>query len=302
MKVLAALLPLLGLLGSLSAKRFGKHDFPKKLSATSGVRVDYANEFELLNPHNIEKGKLFATSAYSIDSVSPTLISNDEVVTVTYHAAAPLSTDWIGAYSPADVDITKVVPVKYGYCDEDGAYLTAGKGALTFNLTNLRADVAFYYFTTSLSKPVLVATASQKVSFKNINEPLRPRMVPTGDYDIFNLLWSSATSHTPVVRWGTSSGVYTNTVSATTSHIDQSELCGSPANAAGWRDLGLIHTAPLTGMKALAGKSIYYSFGDQATDDFSKEVSFLVPPLPVSDLSPHSTPLTLYTVSPYMPI
>jgi hypothetical protein len=281
MKQLTTLLILVGVIGPSIAKRFGNHDFPKKPSLT-GVRVDFANEFELINPHNIEKGKLFASNAYSIDSVSPTVIGNDEVVTVSYHSSTPLSTDWIGAYSPADIDITTVVPVKYGYCDEAGDYLTAGKGALTFNLTNLRADVAFYYFTTSLSKPVLVATASQKVTFKNNNEPLRPRVVPTGDYDVFNLLWSSATSTTPVLRWGTSSGVYDYTANAVTSHIDQGEMCGAPASTYGWRDLGLIHTAPFQGMKALAGKDLYYTFGDAKTDDFSKEYVFHVPPLPGS--------------------
>lgn len=86
----------------------------------------------------------------------------------------------IAAYSPADVDITTTVPVKYGWCDDSSTYISSGSGALTFNLTNLRADVGFYYFTGGLSKGVLMATYSKPVTFKNYNQPLRARVVPTG--------------------------------------------------------------------------------------------------------------------------
>ncbi|MBS0646966.1 MAG: hypothetical protein JSR97_10320 [Verrucomicrobia bacterium] len=78
-------------------------------------------------------------------------------------------------------------------------YLTSGVGSLTFNFTNLRADFAFYYFTNSTSKPILVAMSNDKVTFQSNNQPLKPRVVPTGDYDVFNLLWSSATSTKPTL-------------------------------------------------------------------------------------------------------
>lgn len=187
------------------------------------------------------------------------LIDNDDVVTVSYSASNPQSGDWIGAYSPppaADDDLRDTVPVKYGYCDEDDGYMGGeGRGSLTFNLTNLRADVAFYYFVGGTKEPVLVAQGSkdQTVSFRNINQPLRPRVVGTGDLDQLQLVWSSATSAAPQLRWGQSSGKYSNTVNATTSSIARSELCGGPANSNGWRDLGLLHSANFVGMKKLAG-------------------------------------------------
>jgi len=71
-------------------------------------------------------------------------------------------------------------------------------------------------------------------------------------------------------------------------------MCGSPANTTGWRDLGLIHTAPLEGMTALANKKVYYSFGDEVTNDFSKEYVFNVPPIPGTQPPSRPTTAILY--------
>jgi hypothetical protein len=67
-------------------------------------------------------------------------------------------------------------------------------------------------------------------------------------------------------------------------------MSGPPANTTGWREQGLIHTAPLAGMTALANTRIYYSFGDAITDDFSGEYFFQVPPL--AGTQPPSRPTT----------
>ena len=120
---------------------------------------------------------------YEILTVSPTAINNNDIITVSFFASAPNSQpygDWIGAYSPADADITTTVPVKYGWCDEDANYAVNGNGQLQFNMTNLRADIKFYYFTSGTTYPVNVNSSDETVNFVNINEPLRPRVVPTG--------------------------------------------------------------------------------------------------------------------------
>lgn len=101
-----------------------------------------------------------------------------------------------------------------------------------------------------------------------------------GDVNILNLLWSSATSTSPVMKWGTTSKVYNTVVEATTEHIEKQSLCGEPAISIGWRDLGLIHTVSFIGMKELAGEKVYYIFGDEVTNDFSGEYVLHVPPLP----------------------
>lgn len=142
-----------------------------------------------------------------------------------------------------------------------------------------------------LKTPIVVTSSGTIVSFQNVNQPLRPRVVPTGDTNVLKLLWGSATSTEPKLRWGTSSGIYTTTVSAGTTTIIRSQMCGSPANATGWRNPGLIHSAEFTGMNELANQKLYYVFGDSATEDFSHEYVFNVPPLPGQQ--PPSRPTTV---------
>lgn len=126
-------------------------------------------------------------------------------------------------------------PVKYGWCDESATYLSQGFGNLLFNLTNLRADVAFYYFTGGTYSPIVVnaTTSSMYVSFRDENQPLRPRVVPTGNPDVFHLLWSSSSSQKPQLQWGVKTGKYTSFVSANSSYINRTSLCGGPANTTG---------------------------------------------------------------------
>ena len=40
------------------------------------------------------------------------------------------------------------------------------------------------------------------IQFINYNEPIRPRVVATGDPDVYSLLWSSASSSSPILQWG----------------------------------------------------------------------------------------------------
>lgn len=263
-----------------SKKFVGKHSFVNK----DVYGKDITNEFQLIHPENIRyaaKDPLTVESTYHIiSSLSPTVINNDDIVTVTYETNNVNHKDWIAAYSPPSVinNITMHVPVKYGWCDEDDNYNATGIGSMTFNLTNLRDDVVFVYFTGSTYHPVFMNSSAQVVSFNNTNEPLRPRVVATGDPDVYTLLWSSATSQTPTMKWGTVSGQYTETVEAVTTTIEQSQMCGAPASTVGWRDLGLIHHANITNMLSLANLNIYYVFGDENTSDYSREYKFYVPP------------------------
>lgn len=227
---------------------------------------------------------LDTVNGYEITSVSPLVISNDDIVTVAFKTLSPNSNDWIGAYSPANTSITEYVPVKYGYATSSilgSNYLETGEGSLTFNMTNLRSDVKFYYFTNGPSAPVLVANSSDILTFKDFNEPLRNRIMPssTGDVNSFDLLWSSYNSTQPQLRWGLQPNEYINTVNATTASITRESLCGSPANTTGWHQLGLIHTASFNNVDRLNTPMIYYIFGDADTSNFSDEIIFFVPPL-----------------------
>jgi hypothetical protein len=55
---------------------------------------------------------------YQIVSVSPTVISNNEIVTVSFISSDPNPLDWIGAYAPADVGITTTVPFLFACVQE----------------------------------------------------------------------------------------------------------------------------------------------------------------------------------------
>ena len=241
-----------------------------------------SNHLHLVFPNAI---KIETSDSYAITNVSPVLIDNDDIVYVTFSSTSPGEGDWIGAYSPPNADVTSTAPIKFGYCDGSpySTYLTSGAGQLAFNLTNMRSGVSFKYFTSGTLDPVLVANSSSIVEFKNINQPLRNRIVATGDHNVYNLLWSSATSSTPVLKWGIENNTYIYTSFATSSTITKSSLCsGGAATSTGWHELGLIHTANFTGIvdAGLSSKMIYYIFGDESTGDFSLQQTFHVPPLP----------------------
>jgi hypothetical protein len=247
--------------------------------------------------------KMLGNAAYRFESVFPTLITNNQLVTVTFKTnSLPSPDDWIGAYSPppslvagAENYIFDTVPVKFGICSWGstvtlahlhGDYLTTGMGSLIFNLTNLRADVAFYYLSgrnfnaSDFSDTIIRAVAPQQVSFQNINEPLRNRVVPTLDTNVYNVLWSAANMTHPMLRWGVRPHHYAHIQAASVANIPRSLLCSSPANSTGWRDLGSIYTASIVGIDELKlhDSYIYYIFGDAAEDNWSGEYRLRVPP------------------------
>ena len=60
---------------------------------------------------------------------------------------------------------------------------------------------------------------------------------------MFELLWHSAHSKAPVLKWGYTSKKYIFSNYAYTVTINRNQMCGYPANSSGWRDFGLIHTS-----------------------------------------------------------
>ena len=75
--------------------------------------MQLANEYQIIKPHNIIlSDKRKDSDEYVITSIDPLYINNDDVVTVQFSTKSPSTKDWIGAYSPADIDITTTVPGK----------------------------------------------------------------------------------------------------------------------------------------------------------------------------------------------
>jgi hypothetical protein len=266
---------------------FGRetHSFPSK----DHNGHDAANEIQFVEVANI---KIAVSASYEIKSISPLIINNGDVVNVTFYSSLPSSSDWIGAYSPEYVSITSTVPVKYGYCNDAlENYLISGHGSLTFNMTNLRAGIKFYYFTNGTKYPILTTSSDLIVNFADVNEPIRPRVTATGDYDKLRLTWSSNVSTSPVLKWGTATGDFSNVVDGSSSRLEKKDLCGAPATTIGWRDMGTINTAYFEGVAALANTPIYYMFGDSATNTWSKEYKLFLPPLP--GVAPPTRPTTV---------
>ena len=276
---------------------FTHFNFIRELLCLSHSRI--INNIDPIDSHKTIQTSELTNNDQMIVDVQPLVLANDEVVHVYFESVSPNVLDFIAAYSPADANISSTVPVMFGSCDSDPNYLSTGKGLLNFQFTNLRDDISFYFFTGGynntfsyfLESPSVgnnQAKAVMKypltVSFENINEPLKNRIIPTSDPRSFKLLWSSATSKKPLMKYGHNPGEYTGKSYASTSRISQDSLCGSPASTYGWRDLGLIHTAYFTSLLPT-----YYVFGDEDSDSWSKEFYFTPPPLPGK--SPELRPL-----------
>ncbi len=267
---------------------------PAAIRHVAAIREGMDQSFYSSSPIKLNEIDIVATTnTYQINSVAPIWINNDDVVTVSFTSSHPRAWDWIGAYSPPDADIVNTSPIKFGNCSSNTTmnYLETGFGALNFNLTNMRAGVKFYYFTGGFDQPVAVASSTQIVEFRNPNQPLRQRVVPTGDPNIYTLLWSSKNSTVPLVKWGTAKGSYSHIVSGITYTFTKDDMCGGVAKSTGWRDPGLIHAANLTGILNLDQTTIHYIFGDNATNDFSADVTFFVPPR--AGLQPLTRPTTV---------
>lgn len=185
-------------------KKNDKHSFSPSSSLPSSSEVDLEDAH---NQHRV------LPDTYSITTVTPTAIKNNDIVHISYTTNNAAEGDWIAAYSPATVDINERVPVRFAMCDMDLQYLGTGSGTLRFNFTNLREDVKFVYYHNGTDYPVEGDTSSTTVSFIDPNEPLKARVVPTGDIDEFTVIWSTNNSANPTLKWGTTQGgPYTTTV------------------------------------------------------------------------------------------
>jgi hypothetical protein len=252
-----------------------------------------SNRAHLIQSSNIV---VSLSSSFSIEYIQPLVIKNDEIVSVKVKSLTPDGGDWVGAYatfSLSSLDTRLRSPLKFGYCDQhrsrlhtfktmyDNSYLQSGQSELEFSLTNVRSGVAFVYFKNGTDYPIEVARSLEMVSFVNINEPLRNRVVPTGDPDVLKVLWSSATSTEPVLLWGLkpiaapafapaaasyqhshshsqsrSQSQSLTVVRAASSRVDRtSSVCGGAAAGAGWHDLGLLHAANISGILSLSWNS-----------------------------------------------
>ena len=139
---------------------------------------------------------------YKITSVSPLIVKNNDVVTVSFETNSPLIGDFIAAFSPANVDVNTYAPIAYGDCSHSVGYMTTGKGELSFEMTTLSSDVAFYYFIGStgffnMTYPgvawgtpttSVVSMYPEVIQFEDLDEPIRIRIIPNGSTSCIPIL------------------------------------------------------------------------------------------------------------------
>lgn len=75
--------------------------------------------------------------------------------------------------------------------------------------------------------------------------------------------WHTRDVGTPMVRWGTQPGVYTDVAYASYDTYQQQDMCAAPARTTGWISPGTINTAKLR--KLQANTKYYYKYGDDVS-------------------------------------
>lgn len=72
--------------------------------------------------------------------------------------------------------------------------------------------------------------------------------------------WQTRDAGSPMVKYGTSPGMYTLTANGTNTTYTAADLCGAPANSTGFVNPGAINRVLLTGLAP--STRYYYIYGD----------------------------------------
>eukprot|EP01025_Chloroclados_australasicus_P032526 TRINITY_DN32989_c0_g1_i2.p1 TRINITY_DN32989_c0_g1~~TRINITY_DN32989_c0_g1_i2.p1 ORF type:complete len:573 (-),score=57.61 TRINITY_DN32989_c0_g1_i2:445-2163(-) len=190
--------------------------------------------------------------------------------------------DWLGVML-ANSNPQELTPIKYKYASSDKDYIFYGSGKTKFQLLNHRYDLQVGFFQGGLSNPKLVAR-SEVIKVTNPNEPVQGHISMTNDLSEMLVQWVTKNSSNPIVKWGTQSGKYTESVSAKSVTYTRDQMCGAPATTVGYFDPGQMHYGIITGLNP--NSKYYYVFGDPQYG-FSEEYSFYSPPTPGPDQDVH---------------
>eukprot|EP00735_Rhodelphis_limneticus_P012681 TRINITY_DN59_c0_g1::TRINITY_DN59_c0_g1_i1::g.14719::m.14719 TRINITY_DN59_c0_g1::TRINITY_DN59_c0_g1_i1::g.14719 ORF type:complete len:495 (+),score=147.38,sp/Q9LMG7/PPA2_ARATH/36.78/5e-76,Metallophos/PF00149.23/1.6e-17,Metallophos_C/PF14008.1/7.6e-08,PhoD/PF09423.5/1.9e-05,Metallophos_2/PF12850.2/0.031 TRINITY_DN59_c0_g1_i1:51-1487(+) len=106
--------------------------------------------------------------------------------------------------------------------------------------------------------------------------PTQAHLALANASDEMRLLWNAPEGQSFRVRYGSQSGVYSQTVTSTFATYTRDNMCSAPANTrVFWKDPGYIHDAVMTGLQP--GQTYYYQY-EVAPEVWSNEVSFITPP------------------------
>jgi hypothetical protein len=228
-------------------------------------------------------------------------VRNVEGFNASHH---DLTREWIGVFQ-SGIPANSTVPVKYTLLTADPSYVETGEATFSFRLINMRVPFDIVFFDSckvpglkdddrSLSGCEATLRAGP-ITFARPGQPLRPATLITGDSHSINIVWTStSTTNNPFLEYrklderptppferpAPANAAYVRVAVQSAAPYSRSTLCGTPANAYGYFDPGVRHSAVVEG---LATSSWYaYRFGD---DDHgaSNEFAFWQPPGPNPD-------------------
>ena len=189
--------------------------------------------------------------------------------------------DWIGLYCPSDVDSHAYLD--YWSVSESSTY-SKGYGSATFTLYNMRVDCEFRYFGNDTYTELLAI--SNKVSFVNGREtPLQGHLALTGDATQMRVHWTTGTTSTPTVHYGTSVDNLKHTATGISKTYRASDMCGPPANLSlHFHDPGYLHEVLLTGLQP--NTKYYFQYGTPGS--IFSEVKTFTSGLQSGDATPYT--------------
>ena len=244
--------------------------FHKKLP--SGEFVD-AND----PSYRIVVGKvqdLTKTSSVEL-TVSPSLVDNGDIVTVTWEGA-PVSKrpfDWIALFCPHDADVNSYLDY---WLVKETSTAHEGYGEINFRIYNLRVDCEFRYYSDDTHTQLLAR--SNAIKFRGgAKTPLQGHLALTGNSKQMRVQWTSGSNSTPVVLYGVSPNELDYKATGHWTTYKASDMCGEPANnTAYFIDPGYLHDVLLTDLKP--NTLYYFQYG---SDNIFSNIEKFTSALPV---------------------
>ena len=278
-RAVAALLPVL-------AAAVHPNDAVRDEILSLDARGQPPNEHLLLRPWRLADGRRSLSVDDVAVSVNATAVEDGDVVRVSVsNPGARSATDWVALYSPADANLSEVVPVKFALVGERDGYAATGEAQLDFEVVSMRADMRFVFFASDWQcnhasqwgcsdwsyfggADAVAAGSSDALALARPEAPTHPRVVPVDNGDALAVVWTGGplawggftSGKYAALRWAVGdaldAGALDNLVVAETATYAADELCGPPASTWGWRDPGPIHTARIVG--AARGARVSY--------------------------------------------
>ena len=186
---------------------------------------------------------------------------------------------------PATPPWLENAPAKFIMCSDMTGCLENGAGTFNFELINPYTDAKIVMFTNGTTSPVTLAS-TPPIAFSDSNVPLRGKITRMADPTLMRVVWNSPhNDDNPTVRWGYSSGVYTNEAYAESYTYTREDLCGDPATSIGYFSPFYWNYAIIANLTPGSPDIVYYIYGSEA-NGWSAEGSFRAPPAPGPNTEP----------------